>query len=70
MASTLKIDRDAFRRGVEDVMTLAPLREAVKHAGGVLMGRHADAKQSSKSVSTTPDTSTSTRAHDVKAARR
>jgi hypothetical protein len=30
MAKTLKFDERAFRRGVDDVFTLRPLRQAVK----------------------------------------
>ena len=29
--TTVRLNRDAFRRGVEDVMTFAPLRDAVKN---------------------------------------
>jgi hypothetical protein len=37
--STVRLDRDAFKRGVEDVMTLAPLRDAVRSATGAFMQR-------------------------------
>ncbi|NML75277.1 hypothetical protein HHL25_14190 [Rhizobium sp. S-51] len=32
MSNTVRIDRHAFRKGVEDLMTLAPLRAAVSGA--------------------------------------
>jgi hypothetical protein len=32
MSDAVRIDREAFRRGVEDIMTLAPLRDAVANA--------------------------------------
>lgn len=37
--STIRLDRNAFRRGVEDVMTLAPLRDVVRTASGVFIER-------------------------------
>lgn len=39
MSNTVRIDRDAFKRGVEDVMTLAPLRDAVRTASGIFLNR-------------------------------
>ena len=49
MSEAVRIDRDAFRRGVEDVMTLAPLREAVRSAAtGVF------SKRESKSTTASP----------------
>lgn len=39
MTQSVRIDRNAFRRGVEDVMTFAPLRDAVKTASGVFLHR-------------------------------
>lgn len=37
--SSVRLDRDAFKRGVEDVMSFAPLRDAVRSAAGVFMQR-------------------------------
>ncbi len=39
MTQSVRIDRNAFRRGVEDVMTFAPLRDAVRTASGVFLHR-------------------------------
>lgn len=38
MAQSVRIDRDAFKRGVNDVMTFAPLREAMRSATGFFGG--------------------------------
>lgn len=36
MANAVKIDMEAFRRGVDDVMTLAPLRHALRSGANAL----------------------------------
>ncbi len=55
MTQTVRIDRDAFRRGVEDVMTFAPLREAVRTAGGVFVNRR-EKDQARRNKSSVPET--------------
>ncbi len=34
--TTIRLDRNAFRRGVNEVMTFAPLRDAVRSASDAL----------------------------------
>jgi SpoU rRNA methylase family enzyme len=48
MSYTVRIDRDAFKRGVRDVMTFAPLRDAVKIAGESLVGGDKKSTQGDK----------------------
>jgi hypothetical protein len=43
MSNAVRIDRDAFKRGVEDVMTLAPLRDAVRSAAHSVLSKNSNA---------------------------
>lgn len=40
--TTIRLDRNAFRRGVNEVMTLAPLRDAVRTASSVFVSGGVD----------------------------
>lgn len=42
MTQTVRLDREAFRRGVEDAMTLAPLRDAVRSASSVFSSKRGE----------------------------
>ncbi|MCY1664594.1 hypothetical protein [Rhizobium sp. SL86] len=49
MAQSVRIDRDAFRRGVNDVMTFAPLRDAVRNATDLFGGmRHQNTERAER----------------------
>ncbi len=48
MSNAVRIDRKAFQRGVEDIMTLAPLRDAV--SGVFSLKKSSTASALSKSV--------------------
>lgn len=66
--SSVRLDRDAFKRGVEDVMTLAPLRDAVRTAAGVFMQR--GEASDSRPMKTTASEKRDVKANDGKSSRR
>jgi hypothetical protein len=51
--STVRLDRDAFRRGVDDVLTLAPLRDAVRVAAGAFATKSEKPSAKTTSIKTT-----------------
>lgn len=46
--TTIRLDRNAFRRGVNEVMTFAPLRDAVRSASDALFTSDSLEKRFSK----------------------